>query len=118
MTVPSDEVAEIPYWANDAIATMQAWVQLGFEPDDMYFVPGDDICAATLMDGEKSFTVGWPGTGLNKDDALTQWEIACHIYNSSPQNVRHANYQRWRSETDVVKFLRSMQAKGFTWVQS
>ena len=102
----------VPLYCKDTLAIHQAWMQLGFDSANMYVSANDDELLVQLQTKNGNFTVSVSAPNTPKDTILAEWQTAAALYNGLPQEWREANYQRWRSETDVVTMIATMVDKG------
>ena len=104
---------EAPIYCKDGLALHQAWMQMGFDPADIYVLPQDGELLVQLRTNGKTFTVAIAVPGSPDDDTiLGEWETSASLYNGLPQEWREANFERWRAEANTVDMVAAMVARG------
>jgi hypothetical protein len=102
-----------PIYCKDALALHQAWMQMGFDPGDIFVTSREGALLVQLRAHGEAFTVSIDIPDKPDDDTiLGEWQTAAALYNGMPQEWREANYQRWREEANTVDMVRAMVSSG------
>ena len=105
-------MTDVPLYCKDALALHQAWMQMGYDADDIFVSARDGEMLVQLKHKDKTFTVDIKVPGETGEEILGQWQTAAAMYNGMPQEWRRANFDRWRSEQRSVSMVAAMVAKG------
>jgi hypothetical protein len=115
-------LGDLPWQIRECLAVREAYRQLGYGPDAIWFCQLRDGYAVKLEHRglEFFYTVSPPvdyfvGRRVTDGETQSLWAMACYFWNSPdvPEAEKRAIFEQSTVRRNAVELIRRMHAKGF-----
>lgn len=101
----------------EALCYHEALLRLGYEAEEIFVSPGDDILSVVLVVGDKRFFIAVGplilDNAFTRESFLKEWKIACDIWNKASDQNRWAVFEKSFVCGSALNFCAVLVLNGF-----